>query len=324
MNYTAELLRGRSLVVTGGTGFLGSALVRDAVDAGAQVVVLGRATSDRWRLASVEGGYQFVDAPLESLANLSLTLPEGTLLVHAAAAGVSQRDGTADALATVNVDGTRAVAEWALRHACGRLIVLGTSGEYGAGVGHREDAALRPTSEYGRTRAKATRVARDFGLAHGLDVVVVRPFAVYGPFEAAYRLVPHVILSALRGEPARISSGEQTRDYIHVTDVISGIALASTAEAARAGVFNICTGVETSVREAAALAVELVDPAARLHVGAVPGIPGDMARTTGDPTTARRVLGWEPQKDLRRGLTETVEWFRSVGRDHPAYEAPMV
>lgn len=317
------MLRGRSLVVTGGTGFLGSAVVRAAVEAGAEVVVLGRRTSDRWRLESVERGYRFVDAPLESLRDRSLALPSGALLVHAAAAGVNQREGPPDLLAAVNVNGTRAVAEWALRHECERLVVLGTSGEYGAGVGHREDAAPCPTSEYGVTRAKATRVARDFGVANGLDVVVVRPFAVYGPFEAAYRLIPHVIVSALRGQPPRISSGEQTRDYVHVSDVVSGIARACTAEAAHGGVFNLCTGVETSVREAATLAAELVDPAIHVLAGAVPGIPGEMGRTSGDPAAARRVLGWEPRLDLRHGLTETVQWFRSIGHDHPAYEGSM-
>ena len=213
--------------------------------------------------------------------------------------------------------------QWAARHDVARFVLIGTSGEYGPGVGHREDGPIRPNSEYGATRAAATIVARAFAARHGLDVVVVRPFAVFGPFEPAYRLVPQVIHGALRGVPIRISTGDQTRDYVYLDDVIDGIACACTVAGATNGTFNLCTGVETSVRDAALLAASLVsaEAAGRIETGAVAPIPGEMGRTSGDPSRARHRLGWQPRHDLASGLTRTVAWFRDVGSRMPAYRA---
>lgn len=314
-------LSGQSLVVTGGTGFLGSAFVRHAVGAGARATVLSRASSDHWRLGEAKGRYLNVTTTLDKLAGSHLMLPSASVMVHFAAAGVNQSiDDVADAVAT-NVAGTASALMFARQHELRRFVLVGSSGEYGPGVSLVEDAALRPTSVYGATRASATLLARAFGTRHGLDVVVVRPFAVFGPYEAAYRLIPHTILSALRGQPIRISSGQQTRDYVHVDDISAGIARACVVEEAHGGTFNLCSGIETPVLEAARLVARLVGSDAQVEAGTVPAIPGEMWRTSGDPSRARGALGWSASTDLAAGLAQTIEWFRATGLSLPAYNA---
>lgn len=313
MSQSFDSLEGRALLVIGGTGFLGSAVVRAAVEAGVEVTVLGRASSDRWRLREVEGRYRYVETSLTQIESIDPKVPQGTVVVNAAAAGVNQRETDSAALIATNVVGTADAVRWAHHWGCSRFVLLGSSGEYGTGVRHQEGNPLHPTSEYGATRASATLIARAYGAAHDFDVVVMRPFAVFGPYEAPHRLIPHVITHALRGEPIRISSGEQTRDYVYLEDVVDGIARGCTYEAARHGIFNLCSGVETSVRNAAEIAAALVDPGSNLVVGGMGGIPGEMGRTTGDSAMAREQLGWEPQYDLRTGLEATVSWFRDGG-----------
>ena len=314
-------LAGQSLVVTGATGFLGSAFVRMAVRAGARVTVVSRPNADHWRLHEVDGQYATAGAAIADVASLRLSLGESPIFVHFAAAGVNQGyDDVAQMVAT-NVGGTAALLLCARRNDASRFVLVGTSGEYGPGVAITEDAPLHPTSEYGATRASATLLARAFAARRSLDVVIVRPFAVYGPYEAAYRLIPHVILGALRGTSVRISSGEQTRDYVHVDDVSAGIGLACTLGAAKGGTFNLCTGTETTVRDAALLAATLTDASSRVEVGAVTAIPGEMWRTSGDPSRARDTLGWQPTIGLRDGLQATIEWFKSRGLALPAYAA---
>lgn len=312
-------LRDRDVFVTGGTGFVGSAFVRAAVQAGARVTVLSRGSADHWRLAEVAGRYSVVNAALDFLPDLHLDVAPDSVLVHCAAAGVNQAADDIDGMVATNVAGTLSTLRFALRQAISRFVLVGSSGEYGPGVRLRESAPMQPISEYGATRASATMIARAFGLRRGLDVVVVRPFAVYGPYEAAYRLIPHVILGGLRGEEIRISSGQQTRDYVHVQDVAEGIARAITCEAACGGIFNLCTGFETAVSEAAALALARVGGEGSLAVGAMPAIPGEMWRTTGDPSLAREVLQWQPTITLAEGLSQTVTWFRDGGQHYPAY-----
>lgn len=316
-----EALRGQDVIVTGGTGFLGSAFVRAAAKAGARLTLLSRAGADRWRLSEIAGEYSLITTSLEGLSALRVEIPAGAVMVHFAAAGVNQAsDDLADMVAT-NIAGTAAALAFAVRAGVSRFVLLGSSGEYGPGVRLSEDSPLRPTSEYGATRASATLLARAFGARRTLDVVVVRPFAVYGPYEAAYRLIPNVTIGALRREPVSLSSGRQTRDYVHVDDVAEGIARAATLDAARNEVFNLCTGVETSVLEAARRVEALVGTGEHITVGALPPIPGEMWRTSGDPSRAREVLGWVPRTDFSTGLRHTVEWFRSIGMELPAYRA---
>lgn len=310
-------LAGRRLAVTGATGFVGSAFARGAVEGGAGLTVIARADSDRWRLVPVEGEYRLLLSTLDGLANAEPI--DAEVFVHFASAGVDQTFDDVEELVHTNVVGTLRALQYALRSGVGRFVMLGSSGEYGPGHDVREDAPLQPTSEYGATRASATLLARSFGARRNLQVVTVRPFSVYGPYEAPYRLLPYAIMRALDGRPIEISSGVQTRDFIHVADVAHGIALAATVPGIEGEVFNLCTGVETTVHEAVELAARLAGGGSRVVGGARPAIPGEMWRTSGSPASARRRLGWIAAQPLGEGLAGTLDWFREVGRRLPVY-----
>lgn len=322
MTHLSGGLHGRQVFVTGATGFLGSAFVRHAASEGAIVTVLARDDANLWRLADHVDRLSIVRGALSALSDLDWIAKSDSVFVHFAAAGVQQTFDDVASMVETNVAGTASALQFAHRCGIARFVLVGTSGEYGPGTQLAEESHLRPTSIYGSTRAAATLLARAFSALRDLDVVVVRPFAVFGPFEAAYRLVPHVILSAMRGVPVRISSGHQTRDYVHIDDVSTGISRACTVEQARNGTFNLCTGIETTVRDAAALAVHLVGSGVAIETGAVRAIPGEMWRTSGDPSRAREVLGWQPDLTLQSGLERTIEWFARNAQRHREYAMP--
>jgi nucleoside-diphosphate-sugar epimerase len=314
---TRSHLEGAPLLVTGATGFLGSAFVRHAVQQGGDVTVIAREAADPWRLAPVSGEYATILASLAELADAPPAPAQA--LVHFAAAGVNQSFDDVNELVETNVVGTLHALEFARRSEVSRFVLIGSSGEYGTGEGMDEDHALRPTSEYGATRASATLLARAYAHRRGLDVVVVRPFAVYGPYEAPYRLLPYAILQGLRGRPIRISSGIQTRDYIHVDDVAAGVGRAALLDSAADGVFNLCSGINTSVFDAATLTARLTGGRSRVESGAIPTIPGEMWRTSGTSRRARETLGWAPRWGLTEGLTQTIDWFRDGGAQLAPY-----
>ncbi|MEO5824785.1 MAG: NAD-dependent epimerase/dehydratase family protein [Gemmatimonadales bacterium] len=309
---------GAHFLVTGASGFIGSAFVREVIARGARVTAVLRPTSNLWRLAPVEGRFTTWKGSLADLGNRPES-PAATTVVHFAASGVNQRFDDVDAMVEANIRGTLHALEHAVRVGANRFVHVGTSGEYGAGVDLDEAAPLRPTSEYGATRAAATLLARAFGLRRGLDVTVVRPFAVYGPYEAQYRFIPHCILKSLNDLPVDISSGRQTRDYVHVDDVAAGIALACVVPGARGAVVNLCTGIETTVLDAAHRIAMLAGNQAGVVAGARPDIPGEMWRTSGSPQLAGEVLGWRARHDVDAGLAATVDWFRRVGIHLPEY-----
>ncbi|MEO6527714.1 MAG: NAD-dependent epimerase/dehydratase family protein [Gemmatimonadaceae bacterium] len=321
MTPTVASLAGVRVIVTGATGFVGSAFVRHAVGQGARVTIVARTGADSWRLAQVAGQYDVITGSLRDLASLTLPLDRVDAFVHCAAAGVNQSFDDVEELVATNVDGTLAALTFAARLGVSRFVLAGSSGEYGPGVALREDAALHPTSEYGASRAAATLLSRAFGARRTLDVVVVRPFAVFGPYEASYRLVPYAAVQGLAGKPIRISSGEQTRDYLFVDDVAEGIGQACVHPAATGGVFNLCTGVETAVRDVVAQIAEKTGARSEVVAGARPAIPGEMWRTTGDPSRARDVLGWVPRVNLDEGLDRTIAWFRQEGTNLAHYAA---
>lgn len=322
MELETSPLSGQRILVTGATGFVGSAFVRRAITNGANVIVSSRPASDHWRLDPVRGHYATVRGSLGEDDPALRDIGRVDLLVHFAAAGVNQAFDDVETLVATNVTGTLRALQSAVRLGVSRFVLVGTSAEYGAGVALPEAAPLRPTSEYGATRASATLLARAFGARRGLDVVVVRPFAVYGPFEPAYRLVPYCILRGLRGEALELSSGLQTRDYVFVDDVADGVARACVSAAASGGVFNLCSGAETSVLAAASLVARLCGGRSVVNAGVRDSLPGEMWRTTGSPLRAAEVLGWTSTHALEAGLERTIAWFRERGGLLPAYREP--
>ncbi len=308
-----RLLEHQTFVVTGATGFLGSAFVRFALGRGAGVHIIARQGTDHRRLREVKDRYATTIGALTDLATIDLTLPRVDAFVHFAAAGVNQRFDDVAELVNTNVVGTLRALELAHRLKATKFVLIGTSAEYGAGELLGEDHALCPTSEYGATRASASLLARAFGARRGLDVVIVRPFSVYGPFEASYRLIPYAVTQGLAGAPIRISSGHQVRDYVFVDDVADGIARACICETVSGEAINLCSGTTMSVRDAVTTVARLTGDRSLIETDAMEAIPGEMWRTSGDPARAHSVLGWSATTSMADGLARTIEWTKRQG-----------
>ena len=297
------------VLVTGGAGFVGSHLVRRLLESGADVSISVRPGSDLWR----------VDDVLESIRVVSSMepLPEAEVVYHLAAAGVHP-DTDAAAVVETNVLGTLRVLEHARTTGVERFLYCGSCFEYGPGEGLSEDATLRPISEYGAAKAAGSLLTLAARAAHGLPVVVVRPFTVYGPREAAYRLVPSSILDGLDGGPIRVTAGTQSRDFVYVTDVVDGLLEAAADERALGGVFNLCTGRATTVSELAGRVAELTG-GREVLTGAVPGRAVEFPVLSGDPSHTADVLGWRAATTLDDGLRETIAWFEECRERYPEY-----
>jgi UDP-glucose 4-epimerase len=298
------------ILVTGGAGFIGSHVVDALVGRGDEVTVLDDLSSGKreW----VNEAARFVEADLREAPRLFDEIPFETV-VHTAAQKnlrVSVEDPLHDA--EVNVLGSLVLLE-ASRKAGSYLVFTSTGGAMypdGAPVPTSEETAPGPPSPYGVAKRSFELYLSAYAETHGVRSCSLRLANVYGPRQDPLGEAGVVAIFAeklLAGEAPRIfGDGEQTRDYVYVADVVSSVLAA--AEKRASGIYNIGTGVETSVNRLTALLLELTGSSLQpQHVDAV---AGELRRSSLDASLAARDLGWSPATSLEDGFRRTVEWFR--------------
>jgi len=299
-------LEGRSVLVTGGAGFIGSHLA-DALVEENDVRVLDHFASGRRRnlprgVAVVEGDVRDEDALGVAMADVDVVFHE--------AAVVSVDRSVEDPVEThdVNVDGTLAVLERARREDA-RVVVASSAAIYGdpESVPVHESHPKSPDSPYGLDKLAVDHYARLYADLYGLETVALRYFNVYGPRQTgAYSGVVSAFLEQAReGGPLTVDGdGTQTRDFVHVDDVVRANLLAATTSHVGEA-FNVGTGASVSVVELAELVREVAG--ADADVVHTDPRPGDVERSRADVGRARRVLGYEPRVSLESGLRRLVE-----------------
>jgi dTDP-glucose 4,6-dehydratase len=313
-------------LVTGGSGFIGSNLVRLLLARfpGRTVWNLDLLTyaGSGGNLADLEGEprYRFLRADVCDLGGFAPDDPrlgggrfEGAF--HLAAESHVDRS-TVEAVDFVrtNVLGTQAVVDWVRRGGARRLVHVSTDEVYGS-LGprgrFRETTPLDPNSPYAASKAASDLLVLAAVRTHGgaaLDAVVTRCSNNYGPWQFPEKLIPLMISNALEGLPLPVyGDGRQVRDWIHVEDHCRG--LVAALERGRAGEADNLGG--SSERENLAVVREvlaLLDRPASL-VRFVEDRPGHDRRYAIDSTKARRELGWRPARRFGRGLRETVAWY---------------
>jgi UDP-glucose 4-epimerase len=306
----------RHVLVTGGCGFIGANLVRH----------LRRETP--WRIRVVDdlrtGRREYVPPELAEVrvgdigdpAVLGPALDDVDAVVHLAAqTGVvpSVEDPVADFEG--NTVATFRLLDACRRRGVGRFVFASS----GAAVGEvpppiHEEVVPRPLSPYGAAKLAGEAYARAFAGSYGMQTVSLRFSNVYGPFSSHKRNAIPIFITRLLsgGELVIYGDGTQTRDFIFVDDLCRAIHLSLLAEGVAGEVFQVATGVETSILALADLVQRAVGVDAQLRFE--PRRPGEVYRSAADISKARAVLGFEPTVGLEEGLARTVAWFREHWR----------
>lgn len=299
------------VLVTGGAGFIGSALVDLLVQTGCEVRVLDDLSRGK----------------AENLPAQGCVLIEGDICdpetVHAAVAGVrtvfhlaavpSVVESVAEPARThrVNVGGTLNVLDAARAGAAERVVFAGSCAAYGESehLPLEESVRPQPVSPYALQKVTCEEYGRLYGELYGLEVVGLRFFNVFGPRQdpaSEYAaVVPRFAAAAVRGEPLQVfGDGEQTRDFVYVGDVARACHLAAQVPEAAGRIINVASGRQTRLNE-------LVEAMARctgrkLEVAHLPARAGEVRHSVASLALARRVLGFEPETGLEAGLGFTL------------------
>ncbi|AWB28722.1 hypothetical protein HARCEL1_11895 [Halococcoides cellulosivorans] len=301
---------GRALV-TGGAGFVGHHLV-DALDAVTDVCVLDDLSTGS--LARVPDGVETHVGDVRDPDTLGAATADVDVIFHQAAR-ISVERSIEEPIDTesVNVEGTLAVLD-AARRADARVVFASSAAIYGdpETVPVPESAPQRPASPYGVSKSAADRYVRLYEELYGLPTVSLRYFNAYGPGASA-GVVRAFQERVRRGEPLIVEGdGGQTRDFVHVRDVVRANLQAATTDAVGAA-FNVGTGERVTI-EALAERVQAANGVDR-PVEFVEARDGDVRHSCADVSAAREALGFEAQIELDEGLR------RLAGAERPAAES---
>lgn len=292
-------------LITGGAGFLGSALANRLAEAGHEVRVVDDLSSgDQTQLSP---RIAFTRGDVSDVPRL-WTLLQGVECVYHLAARVHVPESLQypREYNAVNVGGTVSVLE-AMRDAGVRRVVLASSGAiYGEQAEQpvREDMAPNPQSPYAVSKLAAEYYVRTIGSLWGIETVCLRIFNAYGPGQPLRASFPPVIPSFLQrilsgGSVIVHGDGSNTRDFVYIDDVVDALVMTGSATNIDRRVINVGSGVETSIKDLLRLVERVTGREAQALTSRT---PGGVTRLCADLTLAHELLGYTPQVALEDGL----------------------
>ena len=298
-------------LVTGGAGFLGSALANRLATEGHQVHALDDLSNGD--AARLDPGVGFTQGDTDNVPLLWSLLQNIDCVYHLAArVSVPQSILHPREYARVNVGGTVSLMEAMRDTGVGRVIFTSSGAVYGNQPRQpvREDDPPHPDTPYAVSKWSAEQYIRTIGDLWGLEIVALRVFNAYGPGQSLpvshAPVVPRFLQQALTGGSIVVfGDGRQTRDYIYVDDVVAALIASATAQGINRSVINIGSGRETSVTDL----IDYIERAVgrRANVIHNPTKSGGVPRLTAEIDRARELLGFQPEVDLATGLQLTIE-----------------
>jgi UDP-glucose 4-epimerase len=310
---------GKSVLVTGATGFIGSHLVRRLVRDGATVHCLVRPGSNAERIADVAAKCQPWSGDLRDPVSLTRSAAgaQPKIVFHVAGVTSGRQPGNEfeqiERALEGNLKGTINLLE-AVRRAdipLERFVATGGLEEYGVGVSPYDEAQREsPVSPYSASQAATTHFCQMLQRRLQLPIVTLRPALTYGPAQSVDFFIPALIMRCLQGGDFDMTNGQQRRDLLYVEDLVDAYLRAALAPRVVGEVINVGSGVAALVGEVATAVVQLSGARTRLRMGVIPERVTEIAHLVCRNDKAARLLGWQPVTSLTEGLVRTIAWYR--------------
>jgi dolichol-phosphate mannosyltransferase len=305
----------KRVLLTGGTGFVGANLARRLLTVGHDVYLLVRPSFSPWRIEEIRGSVRLVEANLFDAADTARAVAEvqPDWIFHLAAHGAYSWQNDIERIFQTNLLATVNLLEACRKTGFESFIHTGSSSEYGFKA-HSPDEQewVDPNSPYAAAKASETQICRLLARSADLHIVTLRLYSAFGPYENPDRLVPTLIREGLLGRLPPLADPRTARDFIHVDDVCAAcLAAASSPAIERGSVFNIGSGIQTTLAELAELARRLMGISQEPVWGSYDNRTWDTPVWVCNRTRAKDHLRWQPTLTLEQGLAATIEWQKS-------------
>ena len=313
----------RRVLVTGGTGFIGSHLVEKLVGLGAEVSVLAHYNSQN-RIGllenlpdDVKGKIEVVWGDVKEAESVEKAGKNCRVIFHLAAlVGIPYSYQQPQDVVMTNTIGTLNVLKYARDSGVEKVVITSTSEVYGSAryVPIDEAHPLQGQSPYAASKIAGDKIAESFFCSYDLPVAVCRPFNAYGPRQSMRAVIPTIITQALTRKEIRLGAVTPTRDFTFVQDTAAGfIKIAESAKSA-GEVFNIGSGFEISIGDLAAKICSLAGKNVPVVCDEARQRPAksEVNRLFAANKKAAELLGWKPQVSLDDGLKQTIKWISSA------------
>ncbi len=322
-------LKNRKILVTGSCGFIGSHLVEALISRGYEVrafVFYNSFNSWGWLDNLPEETKSHLDVfagDIRDPHGVRMAMTGCDAVLHLAALiAIPYSYHSPDTYVDTNVKGTLNIVQAARELNIGKVVHTSTSEVYGTAqfVPITEEHPLKGQSPYSASKIGADQIALSFYYSFDTPVTVVRPFNTYGPRQSARALIPTVITQIANGaRNIRLGALAPTRDFNYIGDTVNGFISALESDQAIGEVINIGSNFEISIGETVQLISQIMDAEIDITTDSARLRPenSEVQRLWADNSKAARLLGWEPEytgkEGLRRGLRETVSWFKESG-----------
>jgi UDP-glucuronate 4-epimerase len=315
----------RSILITGGAGFIGSHLVDRLLSEGDWRISVVDDFNDfyspsikreniREHLANER--YKLVEADIRNSASLEKAFAETHFdcIVHLAArAGVRPSLKEPRLYVETNVNGTLNMLEMARRHGVKQFVFGSSSSVYGVNEKvpfAEEDPIFNPISPYAATKAAGELICHTYSHLYDMRIVCLRFFTVYGARQRPDLAIHKFAKLISEGKPIPVfGDGSTRRDYTHIDDIIAGVRAAVDYDRTNYEVINLGESRTVELRELIALIEN--ELGTRAEIDRQPPQPGDVPQTFADISKARRLLNYHPQTQIEIGIERFIEWFKS-------------
>lgn len=311
---------GKSVLVTGAGGFIGSHLAETLVDMGAQVRAFVHYNAlGRWGWLDESpkcGEMEIILGDIQDRESISKSVKGVDVVFHLAALIAIPYSYLAPlSYVRTNIEGTLNVLQAARENETACVVHTSTSEVYGTAqyVPIDEMHPLQGQSPYAASKIGADKIVESFYLSFGLPVVTVRPFNTFGPRQSTRAVIPTIITQCLSRKNVRLGSLHPTRDMNYVANTVDGFLRAASFPQALGHTINLGSNQEISIGDLAQTIINLVNPSLEIESEDQRMRPekSEVNRLLANNSLAATLLNWEPMIDLEEGLTHTITWFEN-------------
>jgi nucleoside-diphosphate-sugar epimerase len=302
--------------ITGIAGFVGAGVARSLLANGMDVHGLVRPSSDLWRLADITEKVTLHEGDLLDADSIQKAVKEAKpdAILHLGVYGAYPTQKDRNLIMRSSLGATAALLDAAKEAGIGMVVNTGSSSEYGTkSEPMRESDLLEPNSYYAVGKAAQTLYCQQFAREEGLPIITLRLFSVYGPYEEPTRFIPTLVRKTIANEDVPLADPTIARDFIYIDDVADAYRLALKKPELSGEVFNIGSGIQTTLQKAFDTAVELTGSTSKAELGAYPKRSFDTNVWVADTEKAETVLGFDAARSLTDGLGATIDWTKDHG-----------